>query len=187
MLADDLQRIKQREQVAKWDEGERRIAAELPLKLPQSPFTPDVAERWDRFLKWAALKSVRSLPARPAVVAAFILDQTQLGMAVANLLAILEVVERAHDLVGLPNPVRCALPRLALERIIKTDPPRSWPKEEKAQFALLPPDIRHVIAEREKERDAGLRRKQNELAEKRKELSASTERKERENGKAEIA
>jgi hypothetical protein len=95
-------------------------------------------------------------------------------MAVANVLAILDAVERAHDAAGLSNPVRCGLPKLALERILKTELPRSWPAASKAEFALLPVDIRRVISEREQQRDTALRRKQNELAEEKKRLLADS-------------
>ena len=79
-----------------------------------------------------------------------------------------------HDAAGLSNPVRCVLPRMALEGIVKTDPPRSWPSSSKAEWSLLPVDIRHILVEREQQRDTALRRKQNELAEEKKRLLADS-------------
>jgi hypothetical protein len=65
---------------------------------------------------------------------------------------------------GLANPVTTAIVRAALETIIKTDPPRSWPREDKVRFAELDPDIREIISKRENDRDKELRRLQNKVA-----------------------
>src|SRR5262245_36061351 len=109
MLADDLERAKRAEQVRVWNAHEQAVAGGLPFRLPRTPLPADVAERWSRFVKWTEAKGVRSLPAKPSTCAAWILEQTDLGMAVENVLAILDAVERAHDAAGLSNPVRCAL------------------------------------------------------------------------------
>jgi hypothetical protein len=53
-------------------------------------------------------------------------------------------------------------------------PPR-WPKDDQAIWRTLPALVRHRISVREQERDAGLRRKQNELAAKLKELQPNDE------------
>jgi len=92
-------------------------------------------------------------------------------MAVQNILAILDAVEQAHSEANLSNPVRAALPRLALEQIVKVLPPRSWPKDAVAEWSLLPVDIRRTVSDREQQRDAWLRREQNRAAEERKALA----------------
>jgi hypothetical protein len=51
-----------------------------------------------------------------------------------------------------------------LETIVTIDPPRSWPATDKVAFALLPPDTRRVIADRERERDRALRNAQHKIA-----------------------
>jgi hypothetical protein len=48
------------------------------------------------------------------------------------------------------------------------EPPRSWSKEWKEEFATYPPVVQEKIAQREQERDTAIRRGQNELAEQRK-------------------
>jgi len=168
LLADEVARARRAEQVRLWDANEETLARRLPFRLPQVPLAEDVAGRWIRFVKWCEDKNVRSLPAKPAVVAAWILDATDLGMSVANVLAVLDAVEQAHLVSGQANVVRAALPRLALERIVKTEPPRSWSAASKAEWALLPVDIRYIISEREQQRDSWFRREQNRAAEERK-------------------
>ena len=71
---------------------------------------------------------------------------------------------KLHDKWTLSNPVRTAIVRAALETIIKVDPPRSWPREDKVRFAQLDPDIRQIIETRERQRDVALRKLQNRQA-----------------------
>jgi hypothetical protein len=52
------------------------------------------------------------------------------------------------------------------------EPPRSWTKEEKAEFATYPRSAQEVIARREQDRESALRKGQNEHAEKLKGLTA---------------
>lgn len=52
------------------------------------------------------------------------------------------------------------------------EPPRSWTKEEKEEFATYPREAQEKIARREQERETALRRSQNEAAEKLKGLTA---------------
>ena len=66
-------------------------------------------------------------------------------------------------LPSLSDPTVSRAVHFVLDQIIKTEPPRSWSKEDKLLFMSLPAQIRAVIARREQERESGLRRKQNEL------------------------
>lgn len=52
------------------------------------------------------------------------------------------------------------------------EPPRSWTKEEKEEFATYPREAQEKIARREQDRETALRRSQNEAAEKLKGLTA---------------
>jgi len=52
------------------------------------------------------------------------------------------------------------------------EPPRSWTKEEKAEFATYPREAQEKIARREQERERAIRQSQNEAAEKLKGLTA---------------
>ena len=162
-LSDAIAAAKTREQIQKWDSGEARLAAELPIQSVD--LSADVRSCLDAFNKWTASKSARRLPAKPVTVACYVLDQAALGVPAQQILAQLDAIERAHDRHSLSNPVRTAVVRAALETIIKVDPPRSWPKEDKVLFAQLDPEIRQVIARRESERDRELRRIQSRAAE----------------------
>jgi len=56
------------------------------------------------------------------------------------------------------------------------EPPRSWTAEEKDAFKALPRETQSRIAEREKDREADFRRRQNEVAEKHKTVETERER-----------
>ncbi len=58
------------------------------------------------------------------------------------------------------------------EQLPPVEPPRSWTKEEKEEFASYPREAQEKIARREQERETALRRGQNEHAEKLKALTA---------------
>ena len=58
-------------------------------------------------------------------------------------------------------------------------PPRSWTKDEQAEFATYPREAQEKIARREQDRETALRRSQNEAAEKLKGLTAKEEQAER--------
>ncbi len=70
------------------------------------------------------------------------------------------------------NPQRCRNhvrvrvgTRKTVERIApQVDPPRSWDKDEKEEWALLPASVRAAITRRENDRDKELRRLQNKAA-----------------------
>jgi hypothetical protein len=58
------------------------------------------------------------------------------------------------------------------ENLPSIEPPRSWTKEQKDEFSGLPRHVQEIVAQREQEREATLRRSQNEAAEQRKALEA---------------
>ncbi len=163
-LSEAIEQAKQREAIARWDAGEARLAAELPIRPHPIELSTDVRSCLDGFNRWAESKSARRAPAKPTTVAAFFLDQAALGASAQHLLAQADAIEKLHDKFGLANPVRTAVVREALDLIIKVDPPRSWPSEDKVLFATLDPVIRQIIAERERERDTAVRRAQNKAA-----------------------
>ena len=167
-LSDAIKAAKQREQIQKWDAGDAKVAAELPIKLPRPVLSADVVERFNRFSAFASSRSARKLPARPTTVAAFVLDQNNLGVPVEQIISVLNAVQEVHDHHSLASPVACRITRAALELVVKTEPPRGWTKAEKADWALLPVDIRSTISRRMRETEIALRRAQNEAAELRK-------------------
>ena len=56
------------------------------------------------------------------------------------------------------------------------EPPRSWTKEEKAEFATYPREVQEKVARREQDRESALRRGQNETAEQRKAIEAERQK-----------
>ena len=76
----------------------------------------------------------------------------------------LSAIEALHDKFSLPNPVRTAAVRSAMETVVKAAPPRSWPKKDKAAFAMLPSDIQLILAKRQEQMDTEIRRLQSKVA-----------------------
>jgi hypothetical protein len=109
-------------------------------------------------------------------VAAFIFHEVANGRDVQGVLAIAASITAAHDMHNLSNPVATAAVRRALEKIVKAEPPRSWNKDERASWALLPPEIRQTITKREDDRDAAVHRKMNEIAKLRKRLEGEADK-----------
>ena len=62
------------------------------------------------------------------------------------------------------------------ESLPPIEPPRSWTKEDKAEFSTYPREAQEKIARREQDREAALRRGQNETAEQRKGLDAERQK-----------
>jgi len=158
-LTAEIARAKQLETVAMYERNEAALAEKVtrPVAALSEGDQPILIP----FAQWATQNRVRYCPAKPTTVAAFIAERAHLGEQVA--LDTAAAIARLHDVHGLSNPVATATVAAILDAIVKCDPPRSWPKEDKARFSLLPADIREVIGRRERERDRALRRQQNEL------------------------
>jgi hypothetical protein len=171
-LSDVIRNVDKQQEVARLDAGDQRVAAELArrLQLPARELSADIRTRLDAFNKWAISKQARRCPAKPATVALWALERADMGVPAQQILAQLDAIEQLHDKWSLSNPVRTAIVRAALEQIIKIDPPRGWSRTERVEFALLPPDVRAIIVDKERLRDKALRRLQNEAAEAKKRL-----------------
>jgi hypothetical protein len=160
-LAEQLEIAKRQAEVRKLDAGDERVATELKLDIPKPALAKDVLERLDIFGKWCASKQARKCPAKPKTVAAFVLEQSELGASPQVICSLVRAIEALHWYHGLSNPTATPIVYGALERVVRAIPPRSWNKDERAQWALLPPEIRDAIARRENDRDKELRRLQN--------------------------
>jgi hypothetical protein len=137
------------------------------------------------FVSFCSFNGVKHVPASPQVIAAFIRAEEKLCTPPERIAATTAAIELLHDKHGLANPVACAAPRTELERILKIEPPRSWPRPEQLIFAALPPEIRAIVGRRDKQRETALRRAQNEAAEAKRQSGSAdkpaTEQKETEN------
>ena len=165
MLVDELTKAKQREQLLDWETNERRLASELKLNVPKRSLSAAEFECWNRFSTWCEGESVRKIPAKPATVAAYILAMAGMGVPHKQIVSVVNAADVAHQFHGLSSPLHTQIVRAALDTLLKAEPPRSWSKDEKAEWALLPPSIRDTIARRERERDTALRRLQNKTSE----------------------
>jgi hypothetical protein len=155
-----------------FDNGERLLAASLPFEWRPKELSHDQQHRFGVFVEFAKQKCVRACPAAPTSVAAFVIDRHSDGVPAQQILALLEAITAAHNYHGsLADPCAAQIVRQALGEVIHIEPPRSWRAEDKVLFATLDPMVRDVIARRESERDAWLRRQQNKAAEERKALA----------------
>jgi hypothetical protein len=135
--------------------------AELAIANQVKALLPPVLEQLDEetqrllipFIQWCAAANVRHLGATPATCAAFILSQAKVGIAPERIVAEAAAIEKLHDQYNLANPLQTRTARFALDQVLKIEPPRSWPKEEKAMFTHLPVQIRNIIAKREQDRE----------------------------------
>src|SRR5262245_16704461 len=90
------------------------------------------------FASWCEAHGVRSCPARPTTVATWITERARDGVSSELILRTLEAIATQHNSHALANPTTAYVVRAALEPIITVEPPRSWPREDKARFAMLP-------------------------------------------------
>jgi hypothetical protein len=166
MIAEEIRRQKQAEEIARLDNGERVLAAELATKLQVGNIvlSDHEGQLLGSWIEWCQARSARRCPARPATVASYVLAQHDAGVKAEHILATLTVVEKHHDLHNIANPVRTAIVSTALEQVVNEGRPRSFTKEESRDWWSLPPMIKAAIGRRERERGTYLRRIQNELA-----------------------
>ena len=165
MLADEINRAKLRDQIAAFERNESILRDEIVATLgTERPLGNEARNLAAPFVRWCNERGARYCPSKPATVAAFVLTEK---MDADHLLRCLEAVAATHNEHRLANPVATAIVARALERVITVEPPRSWPKDDKAAFLLLPADIQSIIARRERERDRWLRHAQTDAAKKR--------------------
>jgi hypothetical protein len=177
MLADDIAKAKQRDAIAAFDAGERAVAESLGDLIVAPELEPSDGELLAPWLAFCKDRSCRHAPAKPWVCAAYALERHKQSIDVERMVTELHAITRLHSKFGLADPVTGPV-HLAVERIAKIKPPRSWPPEDKALFATLPALIRYRIETREQQRDTELRRRQNEYAEKLNALKPNDEPKE---------
>ena len=173
-IANELEKARQAEQVKLWDAGEAELRKGFPARSLSVPV--DIRDRFGLFEKFCSERSCRRLPAKPWVVASFVLHEAAAGRDAQGCIALLAAIAEIHDVHSLSNPTATGVVRTALELIIKTEPPRSWPKEDRASWATLPPEIREAIARREDNRDRALKTKFQELADLRKRLTSGADK-----------
>jgi hypothetical protein len=177
-LVQTIDALRKKEMAEQWDRNEAQLATGLSTILPPKPELDDETRGLIRpFLDYCSIVNVRYLPARPVTVASFIFKQFDAGVKPDTIFAQLAGIEKLHDQFDMSNPVATSACRVALSEVASIEAPRSWPKEEKAMFAHLPPQIRNIIAKREKDRETTLRRAQNEAGDLRRLLKTAADTK----------
>jgi hypothetical protein len=138
--------------------NQRALEKSLDLERPQL----SDADRLhiERFRLFARSKGVSGDAAvAPATVAAYLQAQSDQDLEPA-----MAAITAWHSYYFLADPCSSIPVRTVLERRLRIEFPRSWSREDRLLFASLGPDQKAVLFKREEQRDAALRRKQNELA-----------------------
>lgn len=174
-LVQTVDAIRKREQAEAWDRNEHQLATSLSTVLPpKQELDAETRSLLRPFQDFCAIANVRYLPARPTTVASFTFRQFDNGVKPDTIFDQLAAIERLHDQFDFANPVATSAARAALSEVASIEVPRSWPQADKELFKTLPPQIRNVILNREKDREKTLRRAQNEAGELRNALKRLT-------------
>ncbi len=123
------------------------------------------------FGKWCITRGLRSLPAAPAYVAAFITDVSELK-PVKDIWPMVQEISKAHLSNGLADPTAGGVVADMINSISMIEAPRSWPKAEKDYFAALPYNLQVFFSRHEAGREKTISRAHNEAADARKKLAA---------------
>jgi hypothetical protein len=161
-----LANAKRREQ----DEQEARLCAAIHARLKLPPPTGDRSE-WPAFAQWAKEKSLTAYPARPGVVALYLLENAALG--IDRLEKVVESISAVHEWQGVADPTASDMVSAALNQvapIAPIAPPRSWSAAERPRFLSLPRAMQKYLAAREADRDKEVRRAQGEVGKLKQEL-----------------
>jgi hypothetical protein len=140
--------------------GESAIVAPTPV-TPAESRPMNASEAGRALSEWRKQKN--SAPAPSAAPAAAV--EQSLPSHEDNAAPPLEVPGEVETQA--PDPEASELPPI--------EPPRSWTKEEKEEFASYPREAQEKIARREQDREAALRRSQNEAADQRKAIEAEAQ------------
>ncbi len=119
------------------------------------------------FANWCLLRGVPDMPAAPADVAQFVTDCAPLG--IDKVWELVKEISWLHRTNGVADPTAGGPAASAVNEISKIDPPRSWTKDEKLRFYVLPYDLQMVVNRRTEETEKQMRRAQNVAAEARNE------------------
>ncbi|WP_369723657.1 hypothetical protein AB8Z38_06735 [Bradyrhizobium sp. LLZ17] len=112
---------------------------------------------------------MKPTPATPMMVARFVADIAPWG--IDKIWPIVQQISRAHYTVGLADPTLGGPVAATINEIAKIEPPRSWPKEQKARFAQLPYDLQVYAANHDRQREREIHRAHSEAAKLRQELA----------------
>jgi hypothetical protein len=136
------------------------------LGVPKVEPSPEQLSIWRALEQHAARRVVRPFPSSPGIVADFLSS-----IADADLEAACSAIVAVHNSVGASNPCATIAVQTILERRLRAECPRSWSKEDRQFFVSLARETQVILTRRENERDAALRRQQQNELDKRKGVS----------------
>lgn len=164
MTSPVLQALAQVQQRERDSEISALVYAELGLPRETDGAIPE------EFANWCAARGASFLPARPDTVALFVL---RAPAGTERLPALLNDISAAHQMCGLADPTTTWPVPAAMSHVMRIEPPRSWPKEEKRRFLELPYHLQCYFAAHDSRREKEIRRAQNEVAVMKQKLKAS--------------
>jgi hypothetical protein len=146
------------------------IAAEVFQALGAPPAAGKLPQS---FVDFCRTWNVSYMPARPAAVAAYVLQCGRFGVDVlADDLAAISAVHVANNTA---DPTQGFPVTAAVARVAEVEAPRSWSVPERKRFAALPLQVQQYILQRESERDSALQRALQKASDERKQLKASAD------------
>ena len=125
------------------------------------------------FADWCNLLGRRPLPAPPMLIAQFVAETGPLG--IEKVWKAVQEISLAHRAAGFADPTLGGPVAAAVNDVAKIEPPRAWPKAEKARFLSLPYDLQVFFAKHERRRETEIRRAHSEAARLRQELEKLNE------------
>jgi hypothetical protein len=166
-LTQTLDAVARREQAARLDAGEAEVLKKVSADLPPPPILDDrVRSDLGSFIDWTTRKNCRYAPAKPFVVSAYLLDIAATGISTGALLRRVNAISVLHDHYNLADPTATTVVRTVLGDLVATGAPRSFNKEEKAEFARAPVPVQRALSRIELSREKHFRQQQNLLSEK---------------------
>jgi hypothetical protein len=104
-LSDALEAAKQKERIERWDRGEAVVKSQLKLAVPTTNLTPAIHEHFAVFTRWCDVRACRKCPAKPSTLAAFVLEQKELGVPSQTIIERLAAIDAQHQHFDLPSPI----------------------------------------------------------------------------------
>jgi hypothetical protein len=144
-------------QLANKDDAMLAVAEEIVGPAPKHDRPLPAA-----FVRFCERKGTTALPASIGAVALFVLGHQ--GFGLEAVLGQLADISGAHCDAGLADPTTAACVTGALSRIAKIEPPRSWPKAQKARFLSMSYDLQLFVAKHEEQRERAIHKAHQEAA-----------------------
>jgi hypothetical protein len=134
-----------------------KVLTHLGMTAPQGD-----KSHWPVWQQWCDGRKIASLPALPAAVAVFALNNAALGDRLEKVIASISIV---HQDRGLADPTLSPVVTAALNQVLgPLEPPSGWPKARKADFDRLNREMQKFIVAHERQIVTEMRRAQNEAA-----------------------